>query len=134
MQRWLISLRGAGANFAPPEAGGDGLFFVQGTPLVDQAHVTCVIKAVARDLSLDPVAYSCHSLRYGGVCMLASSGVPRYLIEYHGGWSKDSTALSEVYLHVSNTRDEYEVANVLSSWESGNDLSGARLRHTLSRR
>jgi hypothetical protein len=88
-----------------------------------------MIKTIARHLGLNPTVFSCHSLRYGGVCMLASSGVPRYLIEYHGGWAKNSSALSTVYLHVTNVPDEHEIGHVLSSWEKDSDLSGVRLRH-----
>ena len=131
---WLVSLRDAGACFLPPEQGGDGLFFLKGVALIDQIHCAYMIKTIARFIGLDPSVFSCHSLRYGGVCMLASSGVPRYLIEYHGGWAKDSSALTAVYLHVSNVPDVHEVGHVLSTWEDSSDLSGVWLRHSSSMR
>jgi hypothetical protein len=132
MAKWLRALREAGACFLSPSLGGDGLFFLKGSALIDQTHCNFMIKSIARFLGLNPSAFSCHSLRYGGVCMLASSGVPKYLIEYHGGWAKDSSALSEVYLHVTNVPDDHEVGHVLSTWENNCDLAGVRLRHSNS--
>jgi hypothetical protein len=65
--------------------------------------------------------------------MLASSGVSRSAIEYHGGWSKDSSTLARIYLMISNVNDDNDIADVLSTWKSY-DSTGARLRHnTLSR-
>jgi hypothetical protein len=131
---WLIMLRDhKQANFKSPDEGGDYLFVIRGEVIIDIPHAAFVIKCTARYLHLDPVCFSLHSVRYGGVLMMASSGVSRSAIEYHGGWSKDSTTLARIYMMISNVNDDNDIADVLSTWQSY-DGTGARLRHnTLSR-
>ena len=51
------------------------------------------MKSVALVLGCDPTKVSAHSCRYGGASLLASFGLPQYLIEYFGGWAKDSKTL-----------------------------------------
>jgi hypothetical protein len=51
------------------------------------------MKCVASLLGCDKTKVSCHSCRYGGASLLASFGLPQYIIEYFGGWAKDSKTL-----------------------------------------
>jgi hypothetical protein len=51
------------------------------------------MKRIAVVLGCDADRVSAHSLRYGGASLLASFGLPQYLIEYFGGWAKDSKTL-----------------------------------------
>ena len=51
------------------------------------------MKSVTLVLGFDPTKVSAHSCRYGGASLLASFGLPQYLIEYFGGWAKDSKTL-----------------------------------------
>ena len=55
--------------------------------------VAMVMKGVAGLLGTDPKKVSVHSLRFGGASLLASFGLPQYLIEYFGGWKADSKTL-----------------------------------------
>jgi hypothetical protein len=51
------------------------------------------MKSVAVLLGCDASKVSAHSLRFGGASLLASFGLPQYIIEYFGGWAKDSKTL-----------------------------------------
>ena len=51
------------------------------------------MKSVAALLGCDATKVSAHSLRFGGASLLASFGLPQYIIEYFGGWAKDSKTL-----------------------------------------
>ena len=51
------------------------------------------MKSVAKLLGCDASKVSAHSLRFGGASLLASFGLPQYIIEYFGGWAKDSKTL-----------------------------------------
>ena len=51
------------------------------------------MKVVAKTLGCDSKEVSAHSLRYGGVLLSVSFGLPQYLIEYFGGWKKGSKTM-----------------------------------------
>jgi integrase len=48
------------------------------------------MKAIVRHQGLDDTKVSAHSLRYGGATMLATAGLPSYVVAYFGGWSEGS--------------------------------------------
>jgi hypothetical protein len=51
------------------------------------------MKAITRYLGLGDNMISAHSLRYGGATMLASAGLPSYVITYFGGWAEGSAMI-----------------------------------------
>ena len=71
----------------------DGVFVWPDGSDVTVDKVAGVMKAVAETLECDPKKVSAHSLRYGGASLLASFGLPQYLIEYFGGWKKGSKTM-----------------------------------------
>ena len=83
------------------------------------------MKAIAVTLKCDEKKVSAHSLRYGGASLLASFGLPQYLIEYFGGWKEGSKTMP-LY-----TRPEGSSLNIVSAcfsrFEMGGEI-GARLR------
>ena len=80
----------------------DGLFdtHAHGFILSDD-QVAKVMKFIVRSLGWSDKRVSAHSLRYGGATMLAAAGQPQYVIEYFGGWAKDSKSL-RVYCDLGN--------------------------------
>ena len=74
--------------------GVDDFFFVDadGTPLRSDVISSCM-KDIAATLGIDTTKVSAHSLRYGGASLLASFGLPQYIIAYYGGWKEDSETL-----------------------------------------
>jgi Phage integrase family len=72
---------------------GDYLFVNQdGSPLYSTSVGSCM-KDIALYLGMEASKISLHSLRYGGASLLASFGLPQYIIAYYGGWKDDSEAL-----------------------------------------
>ena len=71
----------------------DGVFVWPDGSDVTADEVAGEMKAVAETLGCDPKKVSAHSLRYGGASLLASFGLPQYLIEYFGGWKKGSKTM-----------------------------------------
>ena len=72
----------------------DYLFHKVGSPSVlSDADVSAVMKSIVVHLGWDPKKICVHSLRYGGATMLASAGLPQYVIAYFGGWAEGSSAL-----------------------------------------
>jgi hypothetical protein len=78
-------------------ACGDGrssyLFERFGAPLISDISVADSMKAITRYLGLGDNMISAHSLRYGGATMLASAGLPSYVITYFGGWAEGSAMI-----------------------------------------
>ena len=61
--------------------------------IVSEDEVARTMKFIVKFLGWDDKKISAHSLRYGGATMLAAAGMPQYVIEYFGGWAKDSQVL-----------------------------------------
>lgn len=80
----------------------DGIFDtkVYGVLITDD-EVALTMKYIVRSLGWNENKVSAHSLRYGGATMLAAAGMPQYVIEYFGGWAKDSTSL-KLYIQLGN--------------------------------
>ena len=110
----------------------DFLFAVNGEALVHADHVTIIIKTTVIHCGMDASKYTPHSLRYGGATLLALNGVPIHLIEYHGGWARNSSSL-RLYLHIHIGDNEDVVANAMAACER-NSLKEVRLRHFLNQR
>ena len=107
-------------------------FAVNGEALVHADHVTIIIKTTVIHCGMDASKYTPHSLRYGGATLLALNGVPIHLIEYHGGWARNSSSL-RLYLHIHIGDNEDVVANAMAACER-NSLKEVQLRHSLNQR
>ena len=72
----------------------DGIFDTRSHGIiVSEDEVAKTMKYIVRSLGWDDKKISAHSLRYGGATLLAAAGMPQYVIEYFGGWAKDSKSL-----------------------------------------
>ena len=81
------------AIFARDSLGAVGdkfVFEVHGTSLISANRLVHTLRATAYFLGIRNVAISLHSLRYGGATLLATAGLPQYIIEHFGGWSPNS--------------------------------------------
>ena len=84
MEQWAKELRN---NYQWKE--NDHLFFKTGhPPVLSDIDVSNVMKSIVVHLGWDPKKICVHSLRYGGATMLASAGLPQYVIAYFGGWAE----------------------------------------------
>jgi hypothetical protein len=126
MEAWLINLRDNCS--ACPDT--DHLFCVKDRVFITSDRVTEVIKTTVIYCGLPAERYSAHSLRYGGATMLASAGMPLYLIEYHGGWAANSASLRG-YLQIGNSETEGSLTAVFRAAESNLSLDEVRARHSL---
>ena len=74
--------------------GEDDCLFTDGSgaPLMADVVAACM-KDIAAVLGMDTTKVSAHSLRYGGASLLASFGLPQYIIAYYGGWKEGSDSL-----------------------------------------
>ena len=126
MEAWLVRLRD---HFhADPVA--DHLFYVDERVFITADRVTETIKTTVIYCGLPAERYSAHSLRYGGATMLASSGMPMYLIEYHGGWAANSASLRG-YLQIGSAETDELLTAVFRAAESKLSLDAVRSRHVL---
>ena len=55
--------------------------------VLTQSYLNKVIKDWAQALGLDPLNFSCHSIRRGSASLMAHSGVRTELLKCHGTWS-----------------------------------------------
>ena len=80
----------------------DGIFDTKSYGIiVNEDEVARTMKFIVRSLGWSDKKVSAHSLRYGGATMLAAAGMPQYVIEYFGGWAKDSKSL-RLYIQLGN--------------------------------
>jgi hypothetical protein len=86
LERFIINLLTIDPN-------GEYLWIVDGMKLLNDVRIACIMKATATDLGIPTHLISAHSLRYAGASILATAGIPQYLIEYYGGWATGSKAL-----------------------------------------
>jgi hypothetical protein len=63
-----------------------------------------ILRAIARFLDIRDHAISLHSLRYGGATLLATAGLPKYVIEHFGGWAPNS-GMSRLYCQLGGQSD-----------------------------
>jgi hypothetical protein len=108
------------------------LFESFGTTLATDESIADAMKAIVRYLDLGDDRISAHSLRYGGATMLASAGLPSYIITYFGGWAEGSSMIRR-YAQIGGEA----VDNVSSIMSKAYDqpLAESRTRiNTLSRR
>ena len=54
--------------------------------VLTQAFLNKFIKLWVQKLGLDPIEYSCHSIRRGSACTMSQSGIDSGLIKSHGTW------------------------------------------------
>jgi Phage integrase family len=108
------------------DPNGDFLWVVNGKRLLSDTRIASIMKATATDLGIPKKLISAHSLRYAGASILATAGIPQYLIEYYGGWATGSKALkgylrlgtqtidtvSQTISISANTAIETDLANV----------------------
>jgi integrase len=66
------------------------VFELNGRPLIRDRMLVKILKLVARYCGIKDHSISLHSLRYGGATLLATAGLPKYVIEHFRGWSPDS--------------------------------------------
>jgi hypothetical protein len=126
IETWVIALRDAFSA----DTTRDHLFVVGPRIFVTADRVATVIKTTVLHLGLDPKRYTPHSLRYGGATMLASAGIPLYLIEYHGDWSPGSTSL-RTYLQIGSDESDRLVTDVFCAAERSGSLTSVYQRHAL---
>ena len=126
LEAWVVTLlRDYGAD---PSV--DHLFSVTSRTFLTSDDLAAVIKATVLHCGLPPERYSPHSLRYGGATMLASAGIPLYLIEYHGGWAPNSRSL-RIYLQIGSEVTERQITDVFRAAERSDSLASVRQRHHL---
>jgi hypothetical protein len=103
----------------------DYFFEVHGSPLVYDRRLVAILRAVARYLGIRDHAISLHSLRYGGATLLATAGLPKYVIEHFGGWAPDSGAIRE-YIQLGG--ESAQTVSRAMSLASSAGLADARIR------
>lgn len=88
----------------------DELYFLpkHGVLTTDKLHEVMQATAIACGIKGDGKKMTSHSLRYGGATMLASAGLPHYIIAIYGGWSPESASL-RIY-----TRPSHEMVDIVS--------------------
>jgi hypothetical protein len=126
IETWVIALRD---NFGAAHSR-DHLFVVGPRIFVTADRVAAVIKITVLHLGLDAKRYSPHSLRYGGATMLASAGIPLYLIEYHGDWAPGSKSL-RTYLQIGSDASDRLVTDGFCAAERSGSLTSVYQRHAL---
>jgi hypothetical protein len=123
LEEWAIQ-----QHLLVTESGGSGdvyVFELGNSPLVSCRHLVWIMRLVARHLGISDKAISLHSLRYGGATLLASVGLPQYVIEHYGGWSPNSSSLrTYVQLGHQSTR---QVSDAMSR-ASQSGLAEMRVR------
>jgi hypothetical protein len=62
--------------------------------------------------------------------MLASAGIPLYLIEYHGDWAPGSKSL-RTYLQIGSDASDRLVTDVFCAAERSGSLTSVYQRHAL---
>jgi hypothetical protein len=103
----------------------DYFFEVHGIAVVQDRRLVCILRAVARFLGIQDHAISLHSLRYGGATLLATAGLPKYVIEHFGGWVANSGAVSE-YIQLGG--ESAQTVSRAMSLASSAGLADARIR------
>ena len=83
------------------------------------------MKFIVLSLGWSDKKISAHSLRYGGATMLAAAGMPQYVIEYFGGWAKDSKSLR---LNIQLGNEAVSKASVVMSKAHNKSLEESRIR------
>ena len=83
------------------------------------------MKFIVRHLGWNAKKVSAHSLRYGGATMLATAGMPQYVIEYFGGWAEGSQSL-KTYIQLGN-QAVHKVSQIMSDGHN-NTLEESRIR------
>lgn len=92
----------------------DHIFVIRGVPIITSNQLANTMKTTARFLGMNDKRISVHSLRYGGAVTMASAGIPRELIEYHGGWVVGSAALSKYLSSICNINKDTDIARVMA--------------------
>lgn len=108
----------------------DGYLFAlsDGMTFLKDNLVAKAMKAIVSYLGWKEDKVSVHSLRYGGATMLASAGLPQYLIEYYGGWAENSKSLRDTYIKIAAQGAE-RVSLIFGNGYNGS-LEEARIRES----
>ena len=103
------------------------VFEVNGIRCTDSRILTSILKCAARFIGISDKSISLHSLRYGGATLLASAGLPQYIIEHCGGWARDSGSLK---IYVQLEKESAQAVSKAMSIASHLGLADVRVRST----